>query len=407
MASILRVAICLLIVVSIIGSSVAAEPIHSADEADWDTFFVQPSDIEGHPESRLFQWAFARNILEGYPDNTLKPDQPVTEAEFLKILYRAFGFAIPTQQFPPGYEAARAAYDWTDAPYRVAERSNHPALGASDAKLKAAPITRLQAAEIISAAQGVHYSGDHAVIYLIGNGLALNHPLTIEDYRKNDTFTRTEAIRWIRQLTLKGIMEIQSRPEAPSDPSLLPAYPPKDVEVVPSFSANPVTGMDLSLLGSDSFPEVKYGESKATVDERFGDSEETDIFDMNIYPSFSAHFNDNGELDGWRVSRYDGEPISTGPIPKTNKGIVLGESTLFDVLKQYGTYGYRGDGMADYMYEKSPDGSFKPLASVTSYYQLENPDNVYAISFIFDKKTLKVTYISVLWIPFAYRDFMN
>lgn len=407
MASIRRMTVCLLIVVSLIGSNVAAEPIHSADEADWDTFFVQPSDVEGHPESRLFQWAIARNILEGYPDNSLKPNQPVTEAEFLKMLYRAFGFAIPTQKFPPGYEAARAAYDWTDAPYRVAKRSNHPTLGASNAKLRTAPITRLQAAEIISAAQGVHYNGDHAVIYLIGNGLALNNPLTIEDFRKNDTFTRTEAIQWIRQLTLKGIMEIQIRPAAPSDTGLLPVYPPDDVEVVSSFSAIPVTDLDLSLLGTDSFPEVKYGELKTNVDEWFGVSEETDIFDMNIYPSFSAHFNENGELDGWRVSQNDEEPASTGPMPRTNKGIVLGESTLFDVLKQYGTYGYRGDGMADYMYEKSSDGSFRPLASVTSYYQLENPDNVYAISFIIDKKTLKVTYISVLWIPFANRDYMN
>lgn len=401
MAGVRRVVACFIIISTLLTNISSAKS--TVDEVSWDKFYrLQPSDMEGHPEGQLYQWAIAKNIIEGYPDNTIKPDQPVTEAEFLKMLYRGFGIAIPTQTFPTGYDAS---YDWTDGPYRMAKMFNHPALGVSNPKLRTAPITRLRAAEIISAAQGVHYDGINAVVYIIGNNMAIHNPLTIEEFHQNDTITRTEAVKWIRHLTLKGMMEIKKRPADSTDSSLLPDLPLTTAAMVPLFSAVPQTNRDLDLLGTQSFPRLEFGVSKSTVDRLFGVSTEVDIFDMNIYPLFAAHFNQDGLLDGWRIDQYDSDPLTTSPLLQTNKDIVLGESTLFDVLRQYGTYGYIGDGIANYMYEKTTDGGFRPI-SVWYYSQLENPENVYILSFIFDKKTLKVNYILASSASFAYRNFM-
>lgn len=356
--------------------------------------------MDGHPASRLYQWAIVMNIIEGYPDNTLKPDRPVTEAEFLKMLYRGFGIAIPTQVFPPGYDAS--SYDWTDSPYRMAKMFNHPALGLSNPELRSAPITRLQAAEIVSAAQGVHYTGDQAVTYIIGNNLAIHHPLTIEEFHPDHTMTRTEAVQWIRHLTLQGMMKIKQRPADPTDPSMLPDLSVNDAEAIPLFSGVSLTSRGLDLLGTQSFPQVEFGASKSSIDPLFGVSEEKDIFDKYIYPLFSAHYNEDGRLDGWSAEHKYWEPATTGPLVKTNEDIVLGESTLFDVLRKYGTYGYKGEGIANYLYEKTKDGEFRPLTSVSYYSQIENPDNAYSLSFIFDEETLQVSHILAAWAPYAY-----
>lgn len=402
MASVRRVVAGIIILVLSVAGKTSAESTVPKDDVSWDKFYIlQPCDMDGHPDSRLYQWAILKNIIEGYPDQTLKPDQPVTEAEFLKMLYRGFGIALPTQRFPPGYHEP---YDWTDGPYRMAKLFNHPALGLSNPELRAAPITRLHAAEIIGAAQGVHYNGADAATYVIGNNLAVNNPLTMDEFQPDDTITRTEAVQWIRHLTLKGMMKIASRPAEPTDPGLLPDLPPKAAEAVPPFSAVPLTDRDFDLYGTEAFPTVEFRMPKSTVDQLFGMSEETNVFDMNIYPLFSGHFNKDALLDGWLIDHDDFESTTAGPLLRTNKEIVLGESTLFDVLQQYGTYGYIGNGLANYLYEKTEDAGFRPLTSVSYYSQLENPDNVYLLSFLFDKMTLKVTYVMAAWAPYAYHN---
>ncbi|WP_158629980.1 S-layer homology domain-containing protein [Cohnella sp. AR92] len=403
MASIKRMAACLAILSIFISSTSYAETVPAVNEDGWDTFYrLQPADMSGNPASRLFQWAISANIIEGYPDGTVKPDQPVTEAEFLKMLYRGFGIAIPTQIYPPGYQATE---DWSDAPYRMAKLFNHPALGLSNSKLRTTPITRQHAAEIISAAQGVHYTGDKAVAYIVGNRMAIGSPLTTDDFHPNETFTRTEAVQWIRHLTIRGMMEIKSRPAEPSDTSLLPKLPLAAAEEVSFFSAVPLTASDFDLVGPSSSPKVEFGAPKSAIDQRFLATDELDVFDMNDYGLFAAHFNDDGRLDSWRVEQViedPTEPTTAGPLLGTNKGIVPGDSTLFDIFQQYGTYGYIGNGIVNYLYERTNDGSYRPLPSISYFSQLENPEEVYLLSFIVDKKTLKVTFILAAGAPYAY-----
>ncbi|GGG65293.1 S-layer homology domain-containing protein [Paenibacillus radicis (ex Gao et al. 2016)] len=402
--------VAFLIAVSCLFSASAAyaaplnQSVNEEDDGDGVVVYAPETDITNHPAERLFQWAKIQRIVDGYPDFSYKPDQLITEAEFIKMLYRALGFAIPTATRPgPGS-------DWTDGPYRVAAKFNHAPQGASDQKLRSEPITKLHAAEIISSANGVHYNGDDAIAYLIGYGMANSSAKTPNDFHGNDTFTRAEALQWIRQLLLRGMMSIQIRPKAPSDRHLLPSLPASALGTLPDFSKVPLESEDFNLLGADPFPTVSWGASKPSIDDLFGYSKEKDMFSQYSYPDFSAHFNKKGQLDAWSAEYFEDEDEDvshTNPRLRTNKGIILGESTLTDVLEEYGTIGYMHRGMATYSYLKNADGSFTPVDGYTSANQFRDLENMYVLSFSFDIDSLAVNSIYASTASYSFNPMTN
>ncbi|WP_225446367.1 S-layer homology domain-containing protein [Paenibacillus rhizovicinus] len=376
-------------------------PDRPADN-EWTYLPLQPSDIAGHWSEPLFQWAVQQHIIDGYPDGTLRPDQPISEVEFLKSLYRAFGILLPTQHIPAG---SGYSYDWSDGPYGLADMWNHPTAGAGDKRARTQPITRLAAAELITSAQGLHFEGDEAIACLLGQGMANSDARTVAEYGAARTLTRAEAMQWLRQLTLKGMMTIEPRPEERSDPNQLPSMPVAAAERLPDFSATAVTGADFGLYGADRSPLLTYGESKSDAEQQFGIATETNVFDQSAFPLFSAHFDDRGILDDWMIDQDSIEPSLTDTVLQTNKGIILGESALSDVLAAYGTFGYDGVGMANYEYEKMQDGTYKPLVSNRNDAVTKHPSRVYTISFLFDQESLKVRYVYVASIPATRRGF--
>jgi len=55
------------------------------------------SDVpSSHAYAASVQYAEGRGIMKGYSNGTFAPDAPVNRAEFLTMLYRAFGLEIPT-----------------------------------------------------------------------------------------------------------------------------------------------------------------------------------------------------------------------------------------------------------------------------------------------------------------------
>ena len=55
-------------------------------------------------------WAVANDIVEGYPGDVFKPDQPITREELAAMLYRAFG----GDDYDPALSPALEAEDWAD-----------------------------------------------------------------------------------------------------------------------------------------------------------------------------------------------------------------------------------------------------------------------------------------------------
>ncbi|WP_053372892.1 S-layer homology domain-containing protein [Paenibacillus sp. FJAT-27812] len=258
MLRITRVITCLIIVSSLfwVTATTNSYAQEQEDEGQYEKLFNQPYEMKGHWAERLFQWAMAENIINGYPNSTLMPDKPISEAEFLKALYRAMGIALPSAS---SLEEFNSSDDWTEGAYRLAKYFNHPTLGASNHKLRMEPLTKLRAAEIITAAQGVHYVDEDAVVYLIGNGMANSDTISPEQFHGQDSFSRAEAIQWIRQLSFKGMMDISIRPTAASDRNLLPSLPSVAVQRIPDFSPNLSREMTSTCLEAVLLQELRLG----------------------------------------------------------------------------------------------------------------------------------------------------
>lgn len=77
----LRTAVIALLVIGITGSNVAAVNIGAAH---------YPTDIEDCWAEEAIVSLIGEGIITGYPDGTFKPEDPVTRAEFSKMVAKAF-----------------------------------------------------------------------------------------------------------------------------------------------------------------------------------------------------------------------------------------------------------------------------------------------------------------------------
>ncbi|MEC0206866.1 S-layer homology domain-containing protein [Paenibacillus lautus] len=346
------------------------------------------SDLDGHQEKLLFQWAINQNIINGYPDGNYMPDKPISEGEFLKVFLRAFGYHVSNQGV-----FNESNHHWTDSSYRMAKVLNIPTLGSTDFNSRLIPITRRKAAEIITSSQGVNLEGDDAIKYVIVHGLTGVTARTIEEFEADQIITRSEAVKWVRQLMLKGMMEIKQRPVAITNlalPELSNSSEWPEV-IYEDFNAVKLTLEDFNLYDMTNNNVISLGTSRDQIEDMYGESNEMNIFNYNNYPYFSAEFDSENSLMGWEINTIDNKHANY----KTYKGIVLNKSTLFEVLELYGTAGYAADGIANYYYEKANETEYKPIFNTISRESIKNPDNTYMLSFIFNKKTLIVEYINV------------
>ncbi|WJH30768.1 S-layer homology domain-containing protein [Paenibacillus sp. CC-CFT742] len=401
MISLKRMTACLVLATLLLGSTTAVagserDEQNDNDMTDLEWRGIPVMDINEHWAKRLFQWGISQNIINGYSDESLKPDQVITEAEFLKMLYRSMGVAIPNASANSAYLPSES---WTEGPYRIAKLYNHPTAGENNFSMRMKPITKLRVAEIISASQGVHYTGQDAVTYLIGHGLSNSKANSPEQFDERSTLSRAEALQWIRQLAFQGKLKIYERPKVPTERSLLPDLLDLPSEVIPDFSTEPVTDEDFNLFFNGHFSDLKFGDSKKSIDDHFGESTEQNIFNYNIYLLFNAHFNQSGELDGWSADLDIKDSSNANFSLLTKKEIVLGKSTLSDIIDRYGSAGVSHQGILEYFYIKMNDGTYR---DISIYDPIQNIEDVYTITFIVDNETQVLYHILVTTLKTAW-----
>lgn len=177
------------------------------------------SDTQNHWSKNTVEWGISNGFINGYPDDTFRPDHHVTEAEFLTMLIRLFR---------PEIGVSQNTGHWADNYYKVAQELNYPVKGIGNPKMRDKPINRTLVAEILSSAEGVNYSGDDAIRYLLAFKLTNgNDPnkRTVESYMGDKPLTRAESVQFIYNFKTNGIFEeLRPRPMEPSDPSLIPNW---------------------------------------------------------------------------------------------------------------------------------------------------------------------------------------
>jgi len=357
---------------------------HYLSEENYDLILemnATPLEIKDHWSRDLFIWATRNNIMDGYSDGTFQPDRPASEAELLKLLLKSLGQALPGSIGP----------NWSDGPYLLASYYNLPANGLKNASYKFKPITRQVAAEIITGVVGVNYTGEDAVVYLLGNHMIPSRLApTIKEFDPKAALTRAEVLEWLRVLSIQGIFSPNTRPAKPSDIGKLPDLPTVPIKDPAYFSFAPITKDDLNAYDEVGKTLLSFGMKKADVDKQYGISKEKDLTNNYVYPGLTVGYDSHGKLDFWKLM-YN-EKVDEGKSEfHTSKGITIATSTFFDVLDTYGTGGYEKDNSLIYFYEEDANGM---LQSITDFRLIRHNSKGYVLSFIVDKETEKVWFIS-------------
>lgn len=173
-------------------------------------------DTQNHWAWDTIEWAKTQNMVTGYPDGTFKPNERVTEAEFLTMLTRAYLGEL---------QQNANSNHWADPYYSIANSYNFPVRGFTHVAIRNSLIDRTKVAEIVAGAQGVNYSGRDAILYLLLSGLAEGRDpnnITINNYDGGAYLTRAEAIQFVRNVLENGGKDMKPRPNNPSP--TLPQY---------------------------------------------------------------------------------------------------------------------------------------------------------------------------------------
>jgi len=149
------------------------------------------SDVVGHWANETIRWAVARQIAKGYEDGTFRPDQHVSEAEFLALILRAV---------KDGEWNAADGGLWYEPYYSYAGRNGWPVERSRAENV----CTRGWSAVMVTLALGLRLDEEAAIQYLLDENLARGKSAkTLEGFAAHDPLTRAEALQLIRNVLEK------------------------------------------------------------------------------------------------------------------------------------------------------------------------------------------------------------
>lgn len=151
------------------------------------------TDVKKHWSYEKVRWSVQAKIASGYPDGTFRPNQLVSEPEFLAMLLRAY----PEIQVG----AAGKGEAWFEPYYELAQHYHLPVTNKKEAK----SFTRGDVAVIVaSAAQGKVLSKHSAIQFLLDHSLANGKTSqTVAGFKGEDHLTRAEAVTLIYNIKSK------------------------------------------------------------------------------------------------------------------------------------------------------------------------------------------------------------
>jgi hypothetical protein len=137
------------------------------------------------------QWAIDNKIIDGYPDGTFKPEENVSQSEFLAMLIRAY---TPTD-FTPVSDPTNWDKSYIDYAVHMGWKTTAPN------KLS---LSRGTVSLYLTEATGKNYNMNDAIQYLldlgVSNGKTSN---SIDGFEKDAAVTRAEAVTFIERLKQK------------------------------------------------------------------------------------------------------------------------------------------------------------------------------------------------------------
>lgn len=148
-------------------------------------------------------WAIDQGISTGYADGTFQPQKPVTEAEFLAMIFRTF------EDESEAKKDAVAIGDWANRYYFKALEKNWNVWGRAS---RNQVISRVDMAIIVTSALGYNLTEDGAIQTILDLGITQGKKsATIDGFGFGD-LTRVGALETIKNLVELGVIELKERP---------------------------------------------------------------------------------------------------------------------------------------------------------------------------------------------------
>lgn len=209
--SLLQVGLTLCLLISLF-SAVSTPKAQAADGLPF-------SDISNNYWAKdTIQWGYEAGLVNGYKDGQFKPNKTVSEAEFLAMLIRTF---------EPEVTSSKTG-NWANPYYTRAKALNYPVNSYTNTTTRNQILTRTGVAQLISSAEGVNYSGNDAIQYMLALGLANGSDasqVSIASFKGSKALTRAEALQFIKNFADYGVGGLLDRPTEASNPADLPALP--------------------------------------------------------------------------------------------------------------------------------------------------------------------------------------
>ncbi|WP_284641693.1 CAP-associated domain-containing protein [Paenibacillus silviterrae] len=321
------------------------------------------TDTAKHWAAPAIGWAVDQHIVDGYEDATFRPDQAVSEPEFLAMLLRAY----PEAKLPEAQNGA----SWYEPYYSFADAHRWPVIRSTDR----AKYNRGEVARVIAASQkGTQLNVSDSVRFLLEQGLSQGKSAaTVEGYEAADKLTRAEAVQFISNLKQKQF-------------HLLPGQSPAGSGTVPATSAPPTE--PASTKASVTVKGIAIGDSADTVIARLGQPARKDAAE---YPGMTWYIYNQDYASYAQIGVSEGGKVVALYTPSSNwstdRGIKDGSGKA-EVTQSYGTplkfilkgntqfiinYGKSGGEYATY----EADGAY-----VTFFYDLHKDQTVTGIQVV-------------------------
>jgi hypothetical protein len=157
-------------------------------------------------------WAVDNKITYGYPDGTFKPNQPVSQEEFLVMLIRAY----QPSDFTPSTDSTKWSVPYLNYWTKLGWHLIMPTQATNNIIL-----SRGQVAQYLINATGKNYTIDDSIQSLLDTGISVGKTdKSLDGFKKDDLVTRAEAVTFI-----KGLKQLNATLQ-PNDlaPSIVYSY---------------------------------------------------------------------------------------------------------------------------------------------------------------------------------------
>ncbi|SDO53847.1 S-layer homology domain-containing protein [Paenibacillus sp. yr247] len=150
---------------------------------------------KAHWANDSINWGKEKHLLDGFEDGTFRPDNEVSEEQFLKIILSLY--------FPNGIKPTDSS--WSSGFYGFAKDMKYKLPGVADQQVHSQNVNRLTVATIIANFCGFRSFKDDSAEYvqfLFDNKMSTGKTdMTFDGYAPYDTLTRAEAVQFVRNIS--------------------------------------------------------------------------------------------------------------------------------------------------------------------------------------------------------------